>query len=127
MCPYALEDLGCPKKEKAKRLDFHDKAGFNEMVTELTQARNENRSDQQSAPQTQQVKDNINIVVGVARSELKDNNVIQCLAAIRYRNDSSSPYCDYTFALLNLSLFASTDIPRIKMQREDMASVLACR
>ncbi len=104
--------------------DFKDEARFKAMVAELTLARNEKQPDQQPAPLSQEVSDNIVSVVAAARDKLENDEVIQCLAEIRYRNDPSSPYCDYTLALLNLVLFRTADAPRIKMQREDMAAVL---
>ncbi|RUM25523.1 hypothetical protein EFQ99_12325 [Rhizobium vallis] len=111
-------------KAKVERIDFHDKTGFKEMLVKLIQAGNEKPTEQKNIPQTQEVISNIDIVVDTARSKLSDDNVSQCLAEIRYQKDLSSPYCDYTLALLNLALFTATDIPRIRMQREDLAAVL---
>jgi hypothetical protein len=59
------------KKANVKRRDFNDKAAFKAIVAELTLARNEKRRDQLSAPQSQQVRDNIEIVVGEARSDCR--------------------------------------------------------
>ncbi|TCA59130.1 hypothetical protein [Rhizobium leguminosarum] len=112
------------KKANVDPLDFRDKAMFRGIVTQLVRARNEERLDQGSLPYTQQVKDNMKRVVNVARGELKDDRVSQCLAEIRYKDDSSSVYCDYTLALLNLDLYGLTEVPRIKMRREDLAAVL---
>ncbi|WHO71064.1 hypothetical protein [Rhizobium sp. BT03] len=112
------------KKAKVAARDYQDKTDFKEIVSKLTQARNGTRVHVQSPPQTQQVIDNIRTVVGVARSELKDDRVSHCLADIRYKNDPSSLYCDYALAVINLTLSALTETPPIKMQREDLAAVL---
>lgn len=77
-----------------------------------------------SSAQTQQIIDNFRTVVGVARSELKDDKVSHCLADIRYNNDPSSLYCDYALAVINLTLSALTETPAIRMRREDLAAVL---
>ncbi|TBC86461.1 hypothetical protein ELH26_34675 [Rhizobium leguminosarum] len=124
-CASALGQIWIAQKAaKVNFFDFRDKDGFKKMVAKLTSARNQGREDRQSQPISQQVRDNMEIVVSVARTQFKDDRVSQCLTEIRYRGDASSPYCDYTLALLNLALFTSTEIPRIKMRREDMAAVL---
>ncbi|MBY3026722.1 hypothetical protein [Rhizobium leguminosarum] len=104
-------------KAKVAARDYHDKTGFKEIISKLTQARNGIPVYAQSPPQTQQVIDNMGTVVGVARSELQDDKVSHCLADIRYNNDPSSLYCDYALAVINLTLSALTERPPIKMQR----------
>ncbi|NEI59475.1 hypothetical protein GR200_31085 [Rhizobium leguminosarum] len=112
------------KKAKVAARDYQDMTGFKEIISKLTQARNGGRVYVQSPAQTQQVIDNIGTVVGVARSELKDDKVSHCLADIRYNNDPSNLYCDYALAVINLTLSALTERPAIKMRRDDLAAVL---
>jgi hypothetical protein len=112
------------KKAKVAARDYQDKTGFKEIISKLIQARNGKRVYVQSPAQTQQVIDNIRTVVGIARSELKDDKVSHCLADIRYNNYPSSLYCDYAIAVINLTLSALTETPPIKMRREDLAAVL---
>ncbi|MBY3377580.1 hypothetical protein [Rhizobium laguerreae] len=112
------------KKAKVAARDYHDKTGFKEIISKLIQARNGGRVSMRSSAQTQQIIDNFRTVVGVARSELKDDKVSHCLADIRYNNDPSSLYCDYALAVINLTLSALTETPAIRMRREDLAAVL---
>ncbi|TAU53495.1 hypothetical protein ELI43_12125 [Rhizobium leguminosarum] len=105
------------KKAKVAARDYQDKTGFKEIISKLIQARNGKRVYVQSPAQTQQVIDNIRTVVGIARSELKDDKVSHCLADIRYNNDPSSLYCDYAIAVINLTLSALTETPPIKAER----------
>ncbi|WP_179039757.1 hypothetical protein [Rhizobium leguminosarum] len=111
-------------KAKVAVREYQDMTGFKEIISKLTQARNGGRVYVRSPAQTQQVIDNIGTVVGLARSELKDDKVSHCLADIRYNNNSSSLYCDYALAVINLTLSSLTERPAIKMRREDLAAVL---
>ncbi|MBY3169897.1 hypothetical protein [Rhizobium laguerreae] len=112
------------KKAGVAARDYQDNTGLKEVISNLTQARNRSRVYVQSPAQTQQVIDNIRTVVGVARSELKDDKISHCLADIRYKNDLTSLYCDYALAVINITLSALTETPPIKMRREDLAPVL---